>query len=112
VFRPSLTPEEFNALVTLPIHETQVSPIMHVIQEGPWWASIRNVSATGLGLIMEQPFKANSLLTVQLPEQGETLGAPTLLRVVHAWRKPGCSWWIVGCAFLKRISPMGQRSLL
>jgi hypothetical protein len=112
VFRPSLTPEEFNALVTLPIQETQVSPIIHVIQEGPWWASIRDVSATGLGLIVEQPFKSNALLTVQLPEQGETLGPPTLLRVVHARRKPGCPWWILGCAFLKRISPMRQRALL
>jgi len=109
-FQPQLTAEEFIALVTLPVHKNRPSPIYHVIEEGPWWASIRNVSQTGLGLIVDRPFKPSSLLTVQLPDEGGT--RPTLLRVAHVERKPGCSWWILGCAFLRPISPAKQRSLL
>jgi PilZ domain len=111
-FRPQLTNEEFMALVTLPVHQNKPLPIYHVIEEGPWWASIRNVSPTGLGLIADRPFKPNSLLTVQLPGEDETLGGPTLLRVIHVKRQPGCPWWILGCAFLRPISPRRQRSLL
>lgn len=111
-FRPQLTNEEFGTLVTQPLHQDQSTPIPHVIEEGPWWASIRNVCRTGLGLIVDRPFKPHSLLTVQLPDEAGVLGAPTLLRVVHARPKRGCSWWILGCAFLRPISPARQQSLL
>jgi hypothetical protein len=77
--------------------------LAHAIEEGPWWASIRDVSATGLSLIARRPFKPGTLLSVQLP--GQTSGPPTLLRLVRARRQQQSAWWVLGCAFLIRLPP-------
>jgi hypothetical protein len=86
-------------------HTTRLKQPCRVLRmtiEGPWPLSIRNVSETGIGLIGERPFKAGALLTVELPAKPKP--KPALLRVVYTRKQPESGWWVIGCAFAKKIT--------
>lgn len=99
-------------LARLPVRDCPSLPILHIIEEGVWWASIRDVSATGVCLIAERPFKQGTTLTVQLPDGQGGLEPQTLLNVVHVRRRAGSPWWTVGCAFERPISKERLRRLV
>jgi len=80
-------------------------PLVHAIEEGPWWPTISNVSLTGLSLIAERPFPKGALLTVQLPTD---VDKSRLARVVHTKRQPGTHWFVTGSALL---APLTGREL-
>jgi hypothetical protein len=71
--------------------------------EGPWQATVRNISPGGVGLITGRPFKAGMLLTLEPPTP--TAGVkPKLLKVTHAAPQPGNKWWVVGGVFASPLS--------
>ncbi|OAI38798.1 hypothetical protein AYO40_06375 [Planctomycetaceae bacterium SCGC AG-212-D15] len=61
---------------------------------------IRNVSSTGVGLMADRPFKAGSFLTLELPGK-----KPALVRVAHTRKQPNQDWWLLGCAFSRKLAP-------
>jgi len=79
--------------------------LVHAIDEGPWWVTIRNASLTGLGLIAQRPFPKGALLTVGFPMD---TGRSRLARVVHTRRQQGSPWWVTGSALL---APLTGREL-
>lgn len=110
---PTMMPQSTRRrLARLPVQGCPVCPVLHIIEEGTWWASIRDVSATGVCLIADRPFKQGTSLTVQLPDGHGGLEPPTLLNVVHVRRRGKNKWWTVGCSFERPISKEQQQRLV
>ncbi|HZU35116.1 MAG TPA: PilZ domain-containing protein [Gemmataceae bacterium] len=64
----------------------------------PVW--VRDLSATGIGLVLPRQFDAGTILTVQL-HNGRQFRAPRLpVRVIHADIELPHEAWLHGCAFL------------
>jgi len=82
-------------------------PLVHAIEEGPWWLTIGNVSLTGLSLIAERPFPKGALLTVQLPTD---VDKSRLARVVHTKRQPGTHWFVTGSVLLAPLTDKELKS--
>lgn len=70
-------------------------------------AKVRNLSAGGLGLILQRPFQPGTVLVVRF--KAEDGGAPGVLfaRVVHI-RAYSRTEWLAGCAF---ASPLVEEEL-
>ncbi len=68
-----------------------------------WWgATVRDVSATGIGLSLCYPFRLGTFLAVDM--QGPGGGSRTLLtRVVQA-RDQADGTWHIGCEFVKQLT--------
>jgi hypothetical protein len=70
-------------------------------EEGKWLAAIRNISADGIGLLTNRPFRPGMMLTLELPMAGKTL--PIRMRVLHA-RPQRKDWWAVGGQLVRKLS--------
>lgn len=80
--------------------------------EGPWLATIRNVSPGGIGLIAGRAFKPGMMLTVELPGKGSGVAISKLMRVTHAAPQTGSPWWVLGGLFASPLSREEMASLL
>jgi hypothetical protein len=80
--------------------------------EGPWLATIRNVSPGGIGLIAGRPFKPGMLLTVELPRKGQGETVSKLMKVTHAAPRGGSAWWVLGGLFASPLTRDEIASLL
>src|SRR5262249_15537862 len=58
-------------------------------EEGSWMATVRNITAEGIGLIANRPFKPGMTLTMELPTNPATVNKPIMVRVMHAHPQPG-----------------------
>jgi hypothetical protein len=76
--------------------------------EGPWFATVRNISARGIGLISNRQFKAGMLLTIELPGKGQSYSQPKLLRVTHSLQQTNSQRWTWGGTF---ASPLTEEEL-
>jgi len=88
-------------------HTTRLKTVCRLLratEPGPWTATVRNVSAQGIGLISNRPFKLGTLLTMQLPSNNGKPVAPQVFRVTHARPQPGNQWWVLGGVFLTKLS--------
>lgn len=83
---------------------------LSVQRESSWQATVRNVSASGIGLILERRFERGVLLTVELNDRD---GHPHLIlaRVRHATALPE-GGWLIGCSLLDPLSEDEIRLLL
>ncbi|MCI0377090.1 MAG: PilZ domain-containing protein [Gemmataceae bacterium] len=73
------------------------------VQDALWWgATVRDISAKGIGLSLCYPFKAGTYLAVDLQIPKGTRGI-LLTRVVHA-RDQADGMWHVGCEFVKQLT--------
>jgi hypothetical protein len=67
-----------------------------------WGATVRDISATGIGLALGYPFRAGAYLSIDLIENdGRVL--TRLARVVHAFDQRDGSWHI-GCEFVPPLA--------
>jgi PilZ domain-containing protein len=87
-------------------------PVVRTIEDGPWMATVRNVSPRGVGLIAQRPFKVGAYLTIELPTRSGKLARPRLLKVTHASRQADSSWWTFGGMFLHRLTAEEYAMLL
>jgi hypothetical protein len=78
--------------------------------EGPP-ARVRDVSATGIGLLVGQPLKPGAVLVLTLQARDEQLSRPLPVRVMHATPQAG-GGWLVGCQFVRRLSAGDLQALL
>lgn len=76
-----------------------------------WWPSqVRDVSATGIGLLQERTAPVGATLMVELAYPERTFYRRYLARVVHA--APQAEGWLVGCRFLYPLSPEDLHALI
>ena len=89
-----------------------VCRLKRAIEANPWRATLRNISADGIGLIVDHPVKAGMLLTVELPGQNAKAGVVKMIKVTHAACQPGGRWWLAGGRFANRLSDADLANLL
>ena len=74
-------------------------------------AVIRDVSATGIGLRIQQPIKPGTVLILTLHTLDQRFSRPLPVRVMHATLKAEGDW-MVGCRFVRALSVHDLRALL
>ena len=72
-------------------------------------AKVQDVSATGIGLVLGIRFDPGTILTVELPEEGED-SRLIQARVIHA-RSEIAEGWVTGCAFVDRLTDNEVKAL-
>ena len=75
-----------------------------------WVATIHNVSATGVALVLADRLKAGAVLIIQLQSAHHRLSRPLPVRVMHA--QPQAEGWLHGCAFLRAMREDDLQELL
>jgi hypothetical protein len=68
-----------------------------------WQARLRDVSAGGLGVVMERRFERGTTLTVQVQNAGSDAPRTLIARVMHATRLPEGEW-LLGLSLLRQLS--------
>jgi hypothetical protein len=72
-------------------------------QEPGLHATVRNLSATGIGLLVNHPLKAGNVLILNLQSGLQRLARPLPVKVTHASPLSEGNW-LVGCQFVRRLS--------
>jgi hypothetical protein len=72
-----------------------------------WAATMRDISAGGVGLILPRRFEPGMGLQIELGGAGSGAGKTLLARVVYVRHLPDGNW-VLGCAF---ISPLSENEL-
>ncbi len=68
-----------------------------------WKARLRDVSAGGIGVVLERRFERGTTLTVQLQNGSAEAPRTLLARVMHATRLPEGEW-LLGLSLLRQLS--------
>jgi PilZ domain len=75
------------------------------------WALVRDISASGIGLILNGKIEPGTPLTIEMRTQTQGRPFALLARVAHATKRSEFSW-LVGCELLTRLSAERLRELL
>src|SRR5271165_2235424 len=67
------------------------------------WAAVRDISLSGIGLIVKQPLQAGSVLVITLHNHDLRLARMVPIRVMHATPTAGGDW-ILGCQFVRKLT--------
>jgi hypothetical protein len=84
--------------------------MLGVAREDVTSGQVFDLSATGVGIIAEQPFPANRVLVLRLPTTTQGWSSH-LVRIKHC-AAVGDGVYQVGCAFIKPLSVSQLQSLL
>lgn len=69
-----------------------------------WWiGQTRDVSASGIGLLIPQRFEPDTVLTLELENRRQNLSRTVQVRVVHAVQQSG-GLWLLGCVFTEELT--------
>jgi hypothetical protein len=68
-----------------------------------WQATVRDISLTGLGLVLKRRFERGTGLAIEIPAKGDYPGVTLLAKVAHTTALAGGSW-LLGCAFVSELS--------
>jgi hypothetical protein len=91
-----------------------LQPFWRIVDEGNGEtlpAGVLNISATGVGLLLDEPLKPGTVLVISLQSAPGRLSRPLPVRVMHATAQPG-GGWLVGCQFVRRLSQQDMAALL
>jgi hypothetical protein len=80
-------------------------------QEDSWMAELRDVSQTGLGLVVNRSFPPATVLTVRLQTSNHLYSRTMLVRVKHSVPQPD-GGWLVGCTFVVKLKEAELRELI
>lgn len=72
---------------------------------------VHDISAAGIGLVVERLIKPGTVLVVHLQTIDQRLTRPLPMRVMHATAQPEGTW-LVGCEFVRKLSNEDLQSLL
>lgn len=78
---------------------------------GVWSAEVLNLSADGIGLLVNRRFDRGDLLSLDLPSKNE-LGSQRLTGLVVNVDAHDEGHWRVGCKFARRLTPTELLALL
>jgi hypothetical protein len=68
-----------------------------------WQATVRDISLTGLGLVLKRRFERGTGLAIEIPAKGDYPGDTLLAKVAHTTALAGGNW-LLGCAFVSELS--------
>jgi len=75
-----------------------------------WPANVRDISAGGVGLLLQRRFEPRTGLAIELPDTDGS-AYTVFVRVVHATAKPG-GQWLLGCQFVSPLPDERLKALL
>ncbi len=67
-----------------------------------WTAQVKNLSTSGVGLVLDRRFERGTILVLDLQGPGGDLARTVLARVVHVTPQ-GEKGWLLGCAFTSEL---------
>ena len=76
-----------------------------------WAAEVKDVSADGIGLLMNRRFEPRTVLTLELPTKGPGPAHRLLIRVVRV-QAMAKRRWLVGCLFAMRLGEEEVRTMI
>ena len=76
-----------------------------------WPAEVKDVSADGIGLLMNRRFEPRTVLTLEIPARGQVAAHRLLVRVVRVQAMPKRRW-LVGCIFAMRLGEEEVRTMI
>ena len=76
-----------------------------------WVATITNISATGIGLLHRCRVKPGTVLVIKLQGNNQRVSRPLPVRVMHATPQDNDEW-LLGCAFVRKISEEELQTLI
>ena len=85
-----------------------VSPLHS--DQAPILSQIRDVSATGIGLVSARPYEQGTALFISVREDGSDSSPILVAKVVHALPAEDGSW-LVGCKLMRRLSEADLQGL-
>jgi hypothetical protein len=88
--------------------EALVSPLYS--DQAPILAQIRDVSPTGIGLVLARPYERGTALFISVQEDGPDWSPILVAKVVHAMPAEDGSW-LVGCKLMRRLSEADLQGL-
>jgi hypothetical protein len=71
---------------------------------GVYTAWVRDISATGVALLVPCEFEPGALLTLELENAGQGVSCVLQARVVHVLEVPPDRRWLHGCAFERPLT--------
>jgi hypothetical protein len=86
-------------------------PLTARLTENRWTVRVRDISATGIGILCERVFDAGRLLKVELQSPDGSTACTLSVCVVRAVQQPDGSW-LVGAAFTEPLAESELRRLL
>src|SRR5437879_1071882 len=75
-----------------------------------WQATVHDISAGGIGLLLQRRFEPRTSLAIELPDAGDSTYT-VFVRVVHALGQPH-GRWLLGCSFVTPLSEERLSALL
>jgi hypothetical protein len=76
-----------------------------------WTAKVRDISAEGLGLVLDHAFESGTILEVDLASRDGALAYTVVARVSHS-RPLADGQWLAGCSFVGKVSDDELRDIL
>jgi hypothetical protein len=76
-----------------------------------WSARVRDISLTGIGLLVDRYIEPETVLAVQL-QGDESIESYTVLVQVMNTRQEADNQWLLGCAFARSLSNQEVSALL
>ncbi len=75
-----------------------------------WPACVRDLSAGGIGLVLNRKLEAGTRLMIDLQNTAQNIAVSLEAKVAHASQQGGT--WFMGCRFARRLSESELQSLL
>lgn len=85
---------------------------IRVREEGPWLATMLNVSHSGIGLVTEQSFDPGTFLEVRLPSVRRQHLRPRIIRVINVRPHEDGGDWFLGAVFVRALTDEELQLLL
>jgi hypothetical protein len=76
-----------------------------------WSAAINDISTTGISLLINYWMKPGTVLVIKLQNSNHRLTRPLPVRVMHATERADGEW-LIGCAFVRRLSEPELQAIL
>src|SRR6516162_3097970 len=108
--RPRLHGER-RAQVRYPHHSDASCQLLGSGEEVSWHAALRNLSRGGAMFVMDREVSLGAVLEVMLEGHGGRFSQPLLMRVRNT-RRGGGATWLVGCSFVRPLTPHDMEVLM
>ena len=76
-----------------------------------WWmGSVRNISGSGIGLVLKSRFEPGTKLTIELENAARTVSQTHQVEVVRV--RPDQRGWLLGCSFVIELTDSQLQDML
>jgi serine/threonine protein kinase len=93
---------ERRAAIRYPCKHEGLCSAVGVSGQGSWDVEVRNISGTGIGLVLDRRFERGTVLALQWRQTIEEVIGTTVARVVRT-QEQGPGQWLLGCQLARKL---------